>query len=104
MVQLWIRTGRQLTSTEPEVSYVAALAVGLNGKIYSGSADKTIRVWCGVDGTHLQTLCTGTHIMLLLSQWGWTARYSLALVTKRSECGVVWAPDQRRVKFFYRTL
>jgi len=35
---------------------VCALAVGLGGKVYSGSQDKTIRVWSGVDGTHLQTL------------------------------------------------
>ena len=35
---------------------VSSLAVGLDGKIYSGSDDRTIRVWSGVDGTHLQTL------------------------------------------------
>jgi WD40 repeat protein len=35
---------------------VRALAVGLDGKLYSGSDDTTIRVWSGVDGTHLQTL------------------------------------------------
>jgi WD40 repeat protein len=35
---------------------VCALAVGLGGKVYSGSEDKTIRVWSGDDGTHLQTL------------------------------------------------
>jgi WD40 repeat protein len=37
-------------------SDVNALAVGLDGKIYSGSSDGTIRVWSGDDGTHLQTL------------------------------------------------
>jgi hypothetical protein len=35
---------------------VRALAVGRNGKVYSGSVDNTIRVWSGDDGTHLQTL------------------------------------------------
>jgi WD40 repeat protein len=30
--------------------------VGLDGKVYSGSYDTTIRVWSGDDGTHLQTL------------------------------------------------
>jgi WD40 repeat protein len=30
--------------------------VGLASKVYSGSDDKTIRVWSGDDGTHLQTL------------------------------------------------
>jgi hypothetical protein len=37
-------------------AHVYALAVGLDGKVYSGSGDKTIRVWSGDDGTHLQTL------------------------------------------------
>lgn len=32
------------------------LAMGLDGKMYSGSEDGTIRVWSGVDGHHLQTL------------------------------------------------
>jgi WD40 repeat protein len=36
--------------------YVRALAVGLDGKVYSGSNDKTVRVWHGEDGTHLHTL------------------------------------------------
>jgi hypothetical protein len=40
---------------------VYALAVGLDGKVYSGSWDKTIRVWSGVDGTHLQTLVGHTY-------------------------------------------
>jgi WD40 repeat protein len=35
---------------------VVALAVGLDGKIYSASHDRTIRVWSGADGTHLRTL------------------------------------------------
>jgi hypothetical protein len=35
---------------------VPALAVGLDGKVYSGSTDKTIRVWSGESGAHLQTL------------------------------------------------
>jgi hypothetical protein len=34
---------------------VISLAVGLDGKVYSGSCDETIRVWSGADGTHLQT-------------------------------------------------
>ena len=35
---------------------VYALAVDLDGRIYSVSGDDTIRVWCGTDGKHLQTL------------------------------------------------
>ena len=30
---------------------VYALAVVIDGKVYSGSCDKTIRVWSGTDGT-----------------------------------------------------
>jgi hypothetical protein len=35
---------------------VYALAVGLDGRIYSGSDDRTIMVWSGESGAHLQTL------------------------------------------------
>jgi len=41
---------------EGHTGYVRALAVGLDGKVYSESSDMTIRVWSGDDGTHLQTL------------------------------------------------
>jgi hypothetical protein len=37
-------------------STLFALAVGLDGKIYSGARNQEIRVWSGVDGAHLQTL------------------------------------------------
>jgi hypothetical protein len=46
---------------------VCALAVGLDGKIYSGSADNTIRVWSGDDGTHLQTLVGHTRSVWALT-------------------------------------
>jgi WD40 repeat protein len=35
---------------------VTSLAVGLDGKVYSGSWDRTIRVWSPDDGALLQTL------------------------------------------------
>ena len=35
---------------------VFSLAVGLDGKVYSGSDDNTIRVWSPDDGAHLYTL------------------------------------------------
>eukprot|EP00037_Helgoeca_nana_P027502 m.315073 g.315073 ORF g.315073 m.315073 type:complete len:462 (+) comp27516_c0_seq3:102-1487(+) len=35
---------------------VLALAVGPDGRVFSGSADSTVGVWSGVDGTLLQTL------------------------------------------------
>jgi hypothetical protein len=35
---------------------VHALAIGLDGRVYSGSADTTIRVWSGESGAYLQTL------------------------------------------------
>jgi WD40 repeat protein len=41
---------------EGHIEGVHALAVGLDGKVYSGSEDKTIRVWSGTDSTHFQTL------------------------------------------------
>ena len=41
---------------EGHTNIVRALAVGLDGKMYSGSYDKTIRVWSHVDGAHLRTL------------------------------------------------
>jgi WD40 repeat protein len=41
---------------EGHAGYVWALAIGLDGKVYSGSRDKTIRVWSGESGAHLQTL------------------------------------------------
>jgi WD40 repeat protein len=45
---------------EGHTECVYALAVGIDGKIYSGSNDTTIRVWSGDDGTHLQTLAGHT--------------------------------------------
>jgi WD40 repeat protein len=41
---------------EGHTDHVNAIAVGLDGKIYSGSDDRTIRVWSGESGAHLQTL------------------------------------------------
>jgi WD40 repeat protein len=35
---------------------VSGLVLGLNGRVYSGSNDGTIRVWSGDDGAHIQTL------------------------------------------------
>lgn len=35
---------------------ICTIAVGLDGSIFSGSDDCTIRVWAGMDGTHLCTL------------------------------------------------
>jgi WD40 repeat protein len=51
---------------------VMALAVGLNGRMYSGSWDSTIRVWAAHDGTHLQTLVghTGSVRALAVSKDG----------------------------------
>jgi WD40 repeat protein len=46
---------------------VRALAVGLDGKVYSGSDDEMIRVWSGDDGTHLQTLRGHTSYVLALA-------------------------------------
>jgi WD40 repeat protein len=45
---------------EGHTNTVWALAVGVDGKIYSGAGDKTIRVWSGESGAHLQTLTVHT--------------------------------------------
>jgi WD40 repeat protein len=52
---------------EGHALYVRALAVGLDGKVYSGSRDMTIRVWSGDDGTHLQTLVGHTATVCALA-------------------------------------
>jgi WD40 repeat protein len=41
---------------EGRTGSVPTLAVGLDGKVYSGWRDKTIMVWSGKSGAHLQTL------------------------------------------------
>ena len=48
--------GKQLQTLKGHKDCVWSLAVGQDGRIYSGSGDKTIRVWSGANGTHLQTL------------------------------------------------
>jgi WD40 repeat protein len=52
---------------EGHTADVIALAVGLDGKVYSGSEDETIRVWSGDDGTHLQTLVGHTDVVTALA-------------------------------------
>jgi WD40 repeat protein len=46
---------------------VYALAVGLDGKVYSASADGTIMVWSGESGAHLQTLTGHTRAVRALT-------------------------------------
>jgi len=41
---------------EGHTNTVNVLAIGLDGRVYSGSSDMTIRVWSGESGAHLQTL------------------------------------------------
>ena len=59
--------GTHLYMLEGHTMAVIALAVGLDGKIYSGSNDRTIRVWSGEDGRHLQTLAGHTGTVLRLA-------------------------------------
>jgi WD40 repeat protein len=49
-------SGAHLHTMVGHTCFVLALAVGLDGKVYSGSNDRTVRVWSGDDSTHLQTL------------------------------------------------
>jgi WD40 repeat protein len=46
---------------------VLALAIGLDGKVYSASHDTTIRVWSGESGAHLQTLTGHTYTVRALT-------------------------------------
>jgi hypothetical protein len=52
---------------EGHTECVYALAVGIDGKVYSGSCDKTIRVWSGTDGWNLQTIVGPTHTVCALA-------------------------------------
>ena len=47
--------------------WVSALAVGKGGKVYSGSFDTTVKVWCGSTGALLQTLQGHTSGVLALA-------------------------------------
>jgi WD40 repeat protein len=46
---------------------VLALAIGLDGNVYSGSADTTVMVWSGESGAHLQTLTGHTDRVFALA-------------------------------------
>jgi WD40 repeat protein len=46
---------------------VRALAIGLDGKVYSGATDNTIMVWSGESGAHLQTLTGHTDAVRALA-------------------------------------
>jgi len=52
---------------EGHTGNVLSLATGLDGKIYSGSYDRTVKVWRGDDGTLLQTLLGHTHTVFSLA-------------------------------------
>jgi WD40 repeat protein len=50
-------SGAHLQTLTGHTDVLRALAIaGSNGKIYSGSYDKTIRVWSSASGAHMQTL------------------------------------------------
>jgi hypothetical protein len=45
-----------LWSIQAHATQVKAITVCMRGNVYSGSNDRTVGVWSGVDGTHLRTL------------------------------------------------
>jgi WD40 repeat protein len=47
-------------SLEGHTAQVWSIAVGMDGKIYSGSENRTIKVWSGEDGTLMHTLAGHT--------------------------------------------
>jgi len=57
----------QPRALEGHTDAVWSIAVGMDGKIYSGSGDMTIKVWNGEDGTLLRTLVGHTHAVLALT-------------------------------------
>jgi hypothetical protein len=52
---------------EGHKSTVRTVAIGLDGKVYSGSFDNTVMVWSGESGTHLQTLTGHTDRVFALA-------------------------------------
>jgi WD40 repeat protein len=48
-------------------SAVVALAIGSDGRVYSASEDRTIRIWSGESGAHLQTLTGHTDVLRALA-------------------------------------
>jgi hypothetical protein len=57
VVKVWCGvSGAHLQTLHGHTRGVGALAVRLDGSIYSGSDDFTVRVWSGVSGEHLRTL------------------------------------------------
>jgi len=73
---------------------VTSLAVGLDGKVYSGSADSTIRVWSGTDGTHLKTLEGHTSAIFALAV-GLDGKVYSASALVYSTIRVWWGVDGR---------
>jgi WD40 repeat protein len=82
------------------------LTVGLDGKIYSASDDRTVRVWSGADGTHLRTLQGHTDFVraLAVGLGGkiysgssdttirvWSGEDGAHLQTLQGHTGCVWA-------------
>jgi WD40 repeat protein len=57
----------QPQSLDGHTRRVRSIAVGLDGKIYSGSEDTTVKVWSGEDGTLLRTLVGHTSVVYALA-------------------------------------
>jgi hypothetical protein len=85
---------------------VMALAIGLDGRVYSGSSDKTVMVWSGESGAHLQTLQGHTDGVLSLAVGldgaiysgsfdctvrVWSGASGEHVRTIEGHCGPVWA-------------
>jgi hypothetical protein len=77
---------------------VRALAVGLDGKLYSGSDDQTMRCECGrVSTAHTLRPSRGTRTRSVLSPWVLMARCTRRRgAPPRCECGLVTMADTSR--------
>jgi WD40 repeat protein len=103
--------GTHLRTLEGHADVVCSLAVGLDGKVYSGSFDKTIRVWSGEDGTHLHTLMGHTSIVSALcvgrSNTVYSASYDTTIRVWSGEDGthlrtLLWPGNCVEVFFMFR--
>jgi WD40 repeat protein len=57
--------GAHLQTLEGHNQFVRALAVGVEGRVYSGSLDTTVRVWSGNDGALLHVLAANAAVHAL---------------------------------------
>jgi WD40 repeat protein len=84
--------GAHLRTLVGHTTIVLALAVGVDGTIYSVAADHTIRAWSGENGAHLRTLVGHTDNVNLLAV-GLDGKVYSGSTSQMDNCVHVWSPD-----------